>query len=114
MNKRIKRQWVDALRSGKFKQGKGALCKVELDGVLTHCCLGVLCELAVEAGVTTAIQDRSRRRFDYGTYVLPEVVSEWAGLDRVDPYISETGTAADHNDNGDSFFRIADLIDKTL
>lgn len=38
--------WVDALRSGKFTQGRGRLYRRE-----TYCCLGVACELAVQAGV---------------------------------------------------------------
>lgn len=37
MPKSIRRKWLNALRSGKYKQGKGAL---EKDG--KYCCLGVL------------------------------------------------------------------------
>lgn len=43
----IKAAWVEALRSGKYQQGKNYL---NSEG--RYCCLGVLCELAVEAGVT--------------------------------------------------------------
>lgn len=43
MTKSEARKWIRALRSGKFKQGQGALCK---DG--KHCCLGVLCEINKE------------------------------------------------------------------
>ena len=46
MKKNIMKRWVSALRSGEFKQGKGAL---EAKG--KHCCLGVLCELALVEGV---------------------------------------------------------------
>lgn len=35
--------WLDALRSGDFKQGQRKLKDVS-DGVTSHCCLGVLCE----------------------------------------------------------------------
>jgi len=38
-NEQVK-QWTDALRSGEYKQGKGALCNVN-----GFCCLGVLCDL---------------------------------------------------------------------
>ena len=34
-------KWIEALRSGKYKQGKGFLKKGDC-----HCCLGVLCEVA--------------------------------------------------------------------
>lgn len=38
--KGLKKRWVAALRSGKYKQGKGTL----LAGG-KYCCLGVLCEI---------------------------------------------------------------------
>lgn len=37
----LKAKWLEALRSGKYEQGRGAL----LDGG-KYCCLGVLCEVA--------------------------------------------------------------------
>lgn len=40
MKEKVKNLWVEALRSGKYKQGKLAL-KTE-DG---YCCLGVLCDI---------------------------------------------------------------------
>ena len=46
MNPQIKAQWVADLRSGQYEQGNGYL---NADGKL--CCLGVLCEQAVKAGV---------------------------------------------------------------
>lgn len=35
------KRWVRALRSGKYSQTKGALCKWSPDGVEAYCCLGV-------------------------------------------------------------------------
>lgn len=40
MDKKLARKWVDALRSGKYKQGKAALFS---DG--KYCCLGVLAKV---------------------------------------------------------------------
>lgn len=40
MNQEIKQKWVEALRSGKYKQGQGYLRKGN-----NYCCLGVLCDL---------------------------------------------------------------------
>jgi hypothetical protein len=40
MNPEVKARWVAALRSGEYKQGKGAL---RLNN--KFCCLGVLCDL---------------------------------------------------------------------
>jgi hypothetical protein len=42
MNEELKQKWVEALRSGKYKQGKQAL-RNKAD---CYCCLGVLCELS--------------------------------------------------------------------
>jgi hypothetical protein len=38
----LKQRWLDALRSGKYKQGKGAL----RTGKDHFCCLGVLCDIS--------------------------------------------------------------------
>lgn len=43
MDKRLKKKWVKALRSGEYEQGRGHLCR---DG--KYCCLGVLCVVAGE------------------------------------------------------------------
>ena len=40
MKKEIADKWVEALRSGKYKQGKSALKKDD-----SFCCLGVLCDI---------------------------------------------------------------------
>jgi len=41
MNKNIKKQWLKALRSGKYRQTRGKL--KSQDGSM--CCLGVLCDI---------------------------------------------------------------------
>jgi hypothetical protein len=41
------KKWVTALRSGRFKQGRSVLNQ----GDRALCCLGVACEVAIEAGV---------------------------------------------------------------
>lgn len=40
MNKEIKAKWIEALRNGKYRRGKGVLYN---DG--KYCCLGVLCKV---------------------------------------------------------------------
>lgn len=41
MNPKYKASWVRALRSGKFRQGRGELYRCG-----KRCCLGVLCEIS--------------------------------------------------------------------
>jgi len=40
----VKKKWLKALRSGKYKQGRGALCKKTKDN-FEFCCFGVLCDV---------------------------------------------------------------------
>lgn len=139
MDQEIKRQWVDALRSGEYLQGRSVLCHIfpatrsGLGELIperrTYCCLGVLCELAVKAGVLTPAQisqddstadDDGRMVLyaDYSTYP-PPVVQTWAGLTEQNPRVF-TGVIGEHaglanlNDQGSTFEQIAGWIDASL
>lgn len=46
MDEKVKQEWLDALRSGHFSQGKETLRRHDEDGMYEFCCLGVLCEIA--------------------------------------------------------------------
>ena len=118
MNAEVKAQWVGALRSGHFQQGKGYLDK---DGLL--CVMGVLCRLAEGAGVVRAgpfpMEPNIWRYFsgEFGVITtLPPEVAEWAGL---------TGNEAGNlpalgncivnlSDSGVPFPELADLIEAYL
>lgn len=123
MNKDIKRRWVEALRSGKYKKTTGQLHVAQS----THsqpsgyCCLGVLTALAIEDGVEVPA--------DWpGLAGLPSPVKDWAGLDSRFPQVpfrhealeaDEIGlTALNDGDELDirkrSFKEIADKIEKHL
>lgn len=46
LTQEIKDRWVAALRSGKYKQGRGTLCSYDgLSNERSFCCLGVLADL---------------------------------------------------------------------
>lgn len=45
MDAKIKKKWVKALRSGKYRQAQGNLCNVDKHRHQKHCCLGVLLEV---------------------------------------------------------------------
>lgn len=75
MNSAVKEQWVAALKSGEFKQGRGLLKARKPDGV-HHCCLGVLCEI-LEVSETTVEEDEiiiSRFGADVWDSMAPDVV----------------------------------------
>ena len=114
--------WVEALRSGKYKQGKGVLANDNGE----FCCLGVACELALEAGIIdqkileTPDYSNVGPRYRYGTreeasvFTLPSPVSFWLGLATHDGRFqmgSKRSTLADENDRGQTFDQIAALIE---
>jgi len=45
MRKTVLNLWLDALTSGRYRQGRNSLCQVNKDGSKSYCCLGVLCDL---------------------------------------------------------------------
>ena len=116
MNEQIKTEWIAALRSGEYPQGKN-----QLRSDAGYCCLGVLCALHAKAGLG------EWGNVDFGAYVYlgdlqlpPEVVMVWAGLEPgTIPYVD--GTAITmlndgimHYDPSSSFVEIADLIEEYL
>lgn len=87
MKHAIKTKWIKDLTSGEYVQGIGGLRSNLLDPgetspVVQHCCLGVLTDQAVKAGVITWEQVAAE-----GWGVLPTPVAEWAGLDDSDPVV---------------------------
>lgn len=124
----LKKQWTEALRSDKFKQGRGFLKKEDDDGVICHCCLGVLAEVAGEEFVEgmcpvydedTGEVVKEQKKFgirdvrydmapNYLTLTLP--LREKIGItqDQMDVL---TGM---NDENRDSFAKIADYIEENL
>lgn len=131
MNYDVMKLWVDALRSGKYEQGQWYLhSKINMfDGEQKDrfCCLGVLCELAIEAGVEVKKwYDNELFNTEYAgnSVAIPIVVMEWAGMksnngeinvpiyppEPETDYNGET-TLSSENDNSKSFKEIADMIE---
>lgn len=77
MNREIALKWVERLESlPPETQGQGNL---NFENKL--CCLGVLCEIAAEAGIVDRFDDGNGHiRYDSSTYYLPESVAEWAEI----------------------------------
>ena len=118
MKKKVKEQWVKALRSRKYKQ-----CKLRLknaDG--EFCVLGVLCDLyAKENEIDWEMSITGQSYLIEGSSTtLPQKVRSWAGIQRkaVD---FEDGQPTDPetqlmylNDNGTGFREIANVIEEKL
>jgi hypothetical protein len=118
MNQNVKAKWTTALRSGKYQQGHGFLKINGKNGDEDRfCCLGVLCELAVEAGVTGRMGEgyntRYGKGYDTNASVLPAHVRNWAGMDsHAGSYDYGQQSLTGANDGGLSFSEIADIIEK--
>lgn len=85
------KKWVEALRSGKYKQGYGCLAAIhtDLEGKKTeeYCCLGVACEVAIENGLKIETFVTKGAFHEYKAYghkeessVLPHQVIQWLGM----------------------------------
>lgn len=90
-----KAKWVEALRSGKYRQNKNFL-KHRFGGTTSFCCLGVACEIGIA---------KPNRRLDN----LEPVFVENTFLE-----LKLQEALATRNDAGDSFNTIADFIEKYL
>ena len=126
MKKDIADAWIATLRSDLYVQGRDVLANVERT---QHCCLGVLCEIAIENGVAIEVDtseaagqrmehDVVCTQYDGESYRLPNVVKEWADMMFDDGRLFDEDTEdlpsdslADLNDSGSSFKEIADHIE---
>ena len=130
MKKSDVKEWVKALRSNEYRQGKGSLCvEDEINGESYYCCLGVACDMLVDEdwikgslygkggwSIGENIDFDIPRLVDKynwgstGTTRFPSMsLLEEMGLDPV--YAQQL---AELNDKGFSFKRIADKIEKDL
>ncbi len=111
-------KWVEALRSGDFEQGKGAL----RDASGKYCCLGVACEISpvVELreheyhAIPNYVSKTDDR--DYSQATLPAAVREWLGVEASNPHVTDDHgiehALATWNDVEEADFdKIADLIE---
>jgi hypothetical protein len=124
MNPEFKARWVEALRSGDYKQTQQTL----YDGT-GYCCLGVACDLLVKDGVIKTdyytcenenccdewyFGDES----EYSSKLLPEKAIEVMEIGMDNPIVDFDGFEhhlAELNDKlGLTFSEIADLIEDQL
>lgn len=112
MKEAIKRKWVKALRSGRYKQGSSALKNDKGE----FCCLGVLCN----------VMRVKWRENDWGDFI-PHIEGKPVGqtmspagylgnglLRKVGMANSTQQKLAEMNDHGSTFKEIADFIQKHL
>jgi hypothetical protein len=111
--------WVGALRSGEYRQGKGSLCRPG-EKHDSFCCLGVAYDLLVSAGnkgcawntdvgsyATLKREDSERIAHD-----VPKWLQKWLRKMEHDAWDDREQILITLNDDGKSFKKIADWIEK--
>lgn len=117
----VKKAWIDALRSGKYKQANAMLRQYTPEGD-KFCCLGVLCDIyrKIRKRGRWDKVDTERGYVDYINFhvnrteaedcTLPRTVRKWTGLEDAGP----VNRLIKLNDNFSTFNEIADEIERTL
>ena len=102
MKKDIAELWATTLESGRFEQGRQQLNREN-----KLCCLGVLCELAIENGVDVKKEEyRGEYRYNERNLFPPNEVTDWCEIS-----IAGEKKLSDYNDNHKfSFKEIARII----
>ena len=104
-----RRLWVEALRSGEYKQGDGRL---KYDNKL--CVLGIACDLYAKNTGQGRWEDDSFyvSSDDYGYEgCVPSEVMDWLGLRDEDGGTYDGEALYELNDDGVSFPELADIIE---
>lgn len=98
-----RKQWVGALRSGKYEQGQGKL----KDDEGHYCCLGVLADIA------GCIWEKSNHQWGSGGEynVAPDRARDFVGLRNNQGEIEGDLALWRQNDKGKTFAEIADIIE---
>lgn len=127
------KKWIKALRSRKYKQGRGHLCRVQANGKENYCCLGVACEIFKKEygfatkiaplgpiGIGPIIVKQYFNEEDSYTNYLPEVLAvEALGLECLGAFTPSKSRPEGHlmelnDDKKLTFGKIADFIEKNL
>lgn len=121
-------QWADALDSGNYTQGTGALTWINDKGNEEHCCLGVACdlynkehpeELSILDSESSFVGGRALRSYDDSRMDLPRKVADWLGVSHKDGKLKtdhgcEPLYLSHLNDKGTPFSVIAQFISSGL
>jgi hypothetical protein len=109
MQQDLKNKWIEALLSGKYKQGQASLRLTLVNGKQVHCCLGVLCDILDPDGwKELGDEDVHIHKSKRGEYLSEEALS-LIGMTR-----AQQQKYYQLNDNGWAFKTIAEDIKENL
>lgn len=118
INPDVKELWVETLRSGRYKQGFTYL-RWNYLGSETFTVTGVLCDLAVKAGVLREpwCEELERDVFVYrygsegNARTLPKEVYDWLGVERSSNFMDNPLFHLESKNNELSFEELANIIE---
>lgn len=109
----VREVWTAALESGDYEQTRAGHLGYPhtrySDEPTAFCCLGVLCDLAIKAGLRD--ESIAGGRFNWGASYPVRHVADWAGLvDTSGAYADGNASLATLNDGGYGFAEIVTII----
>jgi hypothetical protein len=104
MDEKVKAKWLEALRSGKYKQGRQGLRKVD-----SFCCLGVLCDLLNPNGWRQITDNDLIYSFNGELGVIDKRLARSIGVEEFQDILVEM-----NDEKQNSFSEIADYIEANL
>ena len=110
-NEKVMKKWIEALRSGEYRQGRRRLRQGD-----RYCCLGVLCDLYAREhpNKTEWKLENGRYSFLGSRGDLPDEVREWAGVEYSGGLVDIVPSLITQNDwETSSFNYIANLIEES-
>ena len=111
------KKWVAALRSGKFRQGRGRLAKRDKSKHIQYCCLGVACRVYEQETGKTISMNGTRcgdevKFFDGEADLLPSSVADWLNIKDSSGDFGTTSLMSLNDKSKLSFKEIADEIER--
>jgi hypothetical protein len=108
----LRRKWLEALRSGEFQQGTGALKRKIGSDRFEYCCLGVLCEITGDRDGWQVVMANTYSFHRVNGYLAPDI-RKAVGLRYGDGQLPGGESLVQINDDRQmSFAEIADWIEK--
>ncbi len=121
-------EWINALRSGKYSQGRNALARKTAKGT-EYCCMGVACEIAPFEDIKGLFTINLLFLYDNENMVMPLRVRQWlfgkqevvlgiphiTDMDVEYEFFDNESSLAELNDaHGWTFDEIAEVIEQAI
>lgn len=104
MDEKVKAKWLEALRSGKYKQGRQSLREAD-----SFCCLGVLCDILNSNGWRNVTNNDLLYSFNGELGVIDKRLAKSIGIEECQDILIEM-----NDEKQNDFSEIADYIEANL